>query len=113
MIYLIILLLSIAGSYFLPWWAAAIFAFLTTLFLGKTSGKSFWAGFLALFTVWVVFALIKSVPNENRLATRVSHLFHLNNWVLLLLVTGLIGGLVGGMAALSGLLVKKAFAKTN
>jgi hypothetical protein len=30
-----------------------------------------------------------------------------NNWLWLLLVTAIIGGLVGGMGALSGVLLKK------
>jgi hypothetical protein len=36
-----------------------------------------------------------------------------NNWIWLLAVTAVIGGLVGGMAALSGVLLKRAFAKTE
>jgi hypothetical protein len=35
-----------------------------------------------------------------------------NNWIWLLIVTSLVGGLVGGMAALSGILLKKAFGKS-
>jgi hypothetical protein len=55
--------------------------------------------------------LLKSLPNENILATRVAHLFQLPHWGLVLLVTVLIGGLVGGMSALSGVLVKRVFEK--
>ena len=111
MLFLIILILSFAGSYFLPWWAAAIIAFLSAWFLGKTSGWAFWSGFGGLFIAWLALALLKSIPNDNILAKRVSHLFHLPNWVFILVITALIGGLVGGMAALSGLLVKKVFVK--
>jgi hypothetical protein len=109
MLFLIILILSIASGFILPWWAAAVIAFLAALYWGKTSGKAFWSGFTALFIAWVILALIKTIPNENSLATRVAHLFHLPNWILLLLATAFIGGLVGGMAALSGVLVKRAF----
>jgi hypothetical protein len=109
MLFLIILILSLAGGYFLPWWMVAIIAFLATLFLDKTSGQSFWSGFGGVFAAWVILALIKSIPNDNMLAQRVAKLFQLPNWILILLVTALIGGLVGGMSALSGVLVKKAF----
>jgi hypothetical protein len=55
---------------------------------------------------------MKSIPNDNILASRVIQLFPLpHQWILLLLITALIGGLVGGMAALSGILTKKAFSK--
>jgi len=111
MLFVIILILSLISGFFLPWWVAAIIAFLVALYWGKTSGQAFWSGFLALFLAWLILALLKSIPNDNILATRVAHLLHLPNWTLLLVVTAIIGGLVGGLAALSGLLVKKAFQK--
>jgi len=111
MLFLIILILSFASGYFLPWWVVAIAAFLAALFIGKTSGQSFWSGFSAVFIGWTVLALFKSIPNDHILAKRVAGLFQLPNWWLLLLITALIGGLVGGMSALSGVLLKKAFGK--
>jgi len=112
MLFLIILILSFICSYLLPWWVAAAIAFLAALFIGKTSGKTFWSGFGAIFVLWIILALMKSFPNDNILASRVIQLFPLpHQWVLLLFVTALIGGLVGGMAALSGVLTKRAFSK--
>src|ERR1022692_918531 len=101
MLFLIILILSFACSYFLPWWIVAIVAFLAALFIGKTPWQSFLSGFAAVFIVWTVLALLKSVPNDHILASRVVQLFPLpNNWIWVLVVTAFIGGLVGGMAAL-------------
>jgi|GEM_PF-147730 hypothetical protein len=109
MLFLIILILSFASGFLLPWWGITIAAFLPALLIGKTSGRAFWSGFGAVFIVWAVFALLKSIPNDNILAGRVVQLFPLpNNWLWLLLVTAIIGGLVGGMGALSGVLLKKA-----
>lgn len=109
MLFLVILILSFASGYFLPWWVVAIAAFLAAFFMGKTSGQSFWSGFGAVFIVWTVLALFKSIPNDHILAKRVAQLFQLPNWILILLITAIIGGLVGGMSALSGVLVKRAF----
>jgi len=112
MLFLIILILSFISSYLLPWWAGAVIAFLAAFFIGKPSGKAFFSGFGATFVLWVILALMKSIPNDNMLASRVIQLFPLpHQWILLLLITALIGGLVGGMAALSGVLTKKAFSK--
>ena len=111
MLFLIILILSFASGYFLPWWVVAIAAFLSAFFIGKTSAQSFWSGFSAVFIVWTVLALFKSIPNNNILAKRVAVLFQLPNWILLLLITALIGGLVGGLSALSGVLLKRAIKK--
>lgn len=111
MLFFIILILTFAGGYFLPWWVVAIAAFLPALFIGKTPAKSFFAGFSAVFIVWTAMAFFKTVPNDNMLAKRVATLMQLPNWILLLIVTALVGGLVGGMSALSGVLVKRALAK--
>jgi hypothetical protein len=110
MLFLIILILSFASGYFLPWWVVAIAAFLAAFIIGKTPGHSFWSGFTAIFIGWVVLALFKSIPNDHILAKRVAMLFGLPNWIIVLIVTGVIGGLVGGMAALSGVLLKRAIA---
>jgi len=111
MLFLIILILSFASGYFLPWWVVAIAAFVASFLIGKTSRQSFWSGFSAVFIVWTVLALFKSIPNDQILAKRVATLFQLPNWLLLLFITALIGGLVGGMSALSGVLLKNAFGK--
>lgn len=112
MLFLLILILSFICSYLLPWWVAAAIAFLGAFFIGKTSGKAFWSGFGAIFILWIILALMKSIPNDNILAARVIQLFPLpHQWILLLVITALIGGLIGGMAALSGVLTKKAFYK--
>ena len=112
MLFLIILILSFIASYFLPWWIVAMVAFLAAFFIGKTSGKSFLSGFAAVFIVWMALALLKSIPNDHILASRVVQLFPLpNNWIWVLIVTAFIGGLVGGMGSLSGVLTKRAIRK--
>jgi uncharacterized membrane protein YhaH (DUF805 family) len=112
MLFLIILILSFASGFFLPWWVVAIAAFSAAFFIGKTSGQAFWSGFLAVFIVWIVLALFKSIPNDHILAKKVALLFHLPGWGYLLVITGIIGGLVSGFAALSGVLLQKAFGKS-
>src|SRR5438067_1198759 len=108
MLFIIILILSLIAGFITPWWAAAIIAFVAALYAGKKPGQSFWSGFIAVFVVWVVLILFKSIPNNHVLASRVAVLFHLPGWAVLIFATGLIGGLVGGMSALSGLMVKRA-----
>lgn len=112
MLFFIIFILSLIVSYVLPWWIVAIIAFLASLLIARSSAHAFWSAFAAIFIVWVVLALFKSVPNNHLLATRVAHLFPFGGqWIWLLLITGTIGGLVAGMSAWSGALVKQAFHK--
>lgn len=113
MLFLIIFILSLLSGFIFTWWAAAIIAFVAAVFAGKSAGQAFWSGFFALAVVWLLLALFKTIPNDHILADRVAEMVHLPGWVSLLLVTILIGGLVGGLSALSGLLVKQAFIKEN
>ncbi|MEO6151347.1 MAG: hypothetical protein ABIN95_07815 [Mucilaginibacter sp.] len=103
----IILALAFISGFFLPWWFVAIISFVPALFI-KTTGKPFWIGFAGVGLAWLALALLKTLPNDNILAARVAALFHLPGWIYILALTVLIGGLVGGSAALSGALVKKA-----
>jgi len=113
MLFIIILILSFAAGYVLPWWVAAVIAFAATIYAGGQPGRAFWSGFGAVFIVWVALALFKSIPNNHMLAARVAVLFHAPHWLVLLFVTAFIGGLVGGFAALSGLLVRRVFEKPH
>lgn len=113
MLFPFILFLSFVCGFVLPWWVACIGAFAGALFLGSTSAKAFWSGFAGLGLAWLALALLKSFPNDHILAGRVAQLFHLPHWSLVLVVTILIGGLVGGMSALSGLMVKRVFKKES
>jgi hypothetical protein len=112
MLFLIILILSIACIFFPTWWMIAIICFICAFIWGKTSVNSFWSGFAAVFIGWVTLALYKSIPNENLLASRVIQLFPLpHNWLYLLLFTGLIGGSVGGLSAYSGFSFRQSWKK--
>lgn len=107
LLFAIILALTFISGLFLPWWVAVPIALLVAYFV-KTTGSAFWSGFAGVGLAWLAFALLKTLPNDNILATRMATLFHLPHWLYLLLVTVLIGGLLGGFAALTGRLVRKA-----
>lgn len=109
MLFVIIFIATFCSGFLFTWWAAAIIAFVATFYAGRTATQSFWSGFLAVASVWGIHALLKSVPNDHILADRVAKMVHLPGWIWLLIITMLIGGILGGMSALSGLFVKRAF----
>jgi len=100
---LLIALLSFATCLYMPWWTIAIAAFIVALIFNMSSGKSFLAGFLAIFLLWSVMSFAISNSNGHLLAHKVSMLImKMDSPYLLILATGLIGGLVAGFAALTG-----------
>jgi vacuolar-type H+-ATPase subunit F/Vma7 len=96
------ILLSFAGSLFLPWWIIAVAAFLVAALIHQRPFKAFLAGFIALFALWGVQAILIDNQNEHLLATKVAAILPLGgSYIALILVTAFIGGLVAGMSALT------------
>ncbi len=90
---------------FLPWWSIAISAFV--LGYGFKSNANFFAGFLGIGLLWLFKALVIDMSAAMPLAENVAAILKLNSKALLMLVMVVIGGVVGGFAALTGSLLKK------
>ena len=97
------LLSFIAGIYVSLWWFFAIIALLVALLVHQKAGKAFLAGFAGLFILWFVLAFWMDNANGGVLATKIASLLPLggSKWALIIF-TAAIGGLVAGLAALSG-----------
>ena len=102
---IVIIVLGYLLEQFLPWWSVAIAAFLGGV-LVKTR-LNFLAGFLAIGFLWIGKALITDVSSDSEFADRVARIFMLHNKSILLLVTFLLSGLVGGFAAMTGSALRK------
>ncbi len=103
-------MLAYAAGIFLPWWGIAIAGIISGAWLLQKPGVAFLSGFTAVFLLWAGFALVRSQMNDDILATRFVKLILKNDQPLLLvLMTGVIGGLVAGLGALSGSLGRSAF----
>ncbi|MCX6299535.1 MAG: hypothetical protein NTY72_10645 [Bacteroidetes bacterium] len=88
---------------FLPWWSFVFTSFIVSVAIHQKPGIAFVAGFSGLFILWTLLAVLKDTANEHILSTKVAHLFPLGgSYLLLILITGLLAGLVSGLAALTG-----------
>jgi hypothetical protein len=88
----------------LPWYCIAIAAFTGGYVL--RSNTNFIAGFLAICFLWLIQALISDASSSSALADRVALIFPLGQKYLLYLTTVVMGGLVGGFAAMAGASLK-------
>jgi hypothetical protein len=96
-------LLAFVGGLYFSWWIIAVAAFISVLLIPMRRGKAFLAGFLGIFILWAMLAWWIDVKNNDVLATKVAQIFPLGgSSFLLILVTALVGGLVGGLASLCG-----------
>jgi len=109
---ILIALLALLLEMFMPWWSIAIAAFAVELAMGQPKGKAFLAGFLGIFILWFTNAFVIDMQNEHILASKVANILPVGGSVIvLILVTAVIGGLVGGLAAATGRELKRAVAK--
>ncbi|RYD70807.1 MAG: hypothetical protein EOP55_21635 [Sphingobacteriales bacterium] len=101
-------LLSVVACFYLPWWTIAIVGFIVAVVVPQKPGRSFLAGFTALFILWFALSAWISMANENVLAHKMSMLIiKMDNLFLLFFLTAVIGGLVAGMGALTGAYLKR------
>ena len=80
---------------------------------GFHSASKLVSSFLAVFLLWGIMALHISISNDHILAHRISMLvLKKDNPILLVVFTGLLGGITAGISSLTGrslvLMIKKA-----
>jgi hypothetical protein len=102
--FIAILIVAFLLELFMPWWCIAIAAFAGGYAL--KSKANFAAGLLGIGLLWLMKALLLDIASSAPLTERVAAIFSMNK-PLLMLVTALIGGLVGGFAAMAGAALKK------
>lgn len=94
--------LAFAGGLYFDWWIIAPAAFIAAVLVRQRPGIAFLTGLLAVFLLWAGLSYWIDVQNQHILATRIAKLMGVGSPFMLVIVTGLVGGLVGGFAALSG-----------
>ncbi len=100
--------LGYVAPLFLPWWGFVMTSFIVALAIPQKPWKAFISGFLGLFLFWGIDSFFIDLANQHLLATKIANLLPLNgSYLLLILVTAFTGGLVSGLAALTGSLARK------
>lgn len=95
--------MAILLAQFLPWWSIMVSAFLTSVFISLKNSAIFFVPFTAIAILWMVHAFYLSSGNNFILAKKIAVLLPLQgNPYLLMIVTGIIGGLAAGFAGVFG-----------
>ena len=101
------LIACICGAYF-PWWTIAVAGFVIALLLPQSPFSAFFSGFIAIFLLWTIIAALINTANGGILSGRIGLLLGIGKSpVLLVIITGLVGGIVAGFAALSASLLRR------
>lgn len=102
--FIVIVITSHLSGLFLPWYGCAVVAFIAGYFL--KSRLNFLAGFLAIAILWTFNAWLADISSSSTLPLRTARLLGIHSVGLLYLLTGAIGGLAGGFAAMAGATLK-------
>lgn len=87
----------------LPWWSFVVAAALVGATVHQTATKTFAAGFLGMFIAWGGLAWWIDWQNHSLLSQKIAFVLPLGgSAAALLFITGMIGGLLAGVAALCG-----------
>lgn len=101
--FIVTIVLAILLSQVLPWWSIMLASFITAILFRLKRGAVFIVPFLAITVYWVIYTYWLSSSNDFTLSKKIAELLPLNgNAYLLILVTGLIGGLAAGVSAVFG-----------
>jgi hypothetical protein len=103
LLFLLILVLTFLAQLVLDWWSAALVPLLLGAALGRHGGRAFLAGAAGVGQGWLLAASWSELRTDGLLTHRVAQLLPLggHDW-LVVLITTVLGALVGGLAALSG-----------
>ncbi len=95
------IIIAFVLSFLLPWWGVMLAAFISSLIFPIKNWATFIVAFIAIFIFWTLYAFILSASNDFILAKKIAILLPLKGYTsLLFIVTGSIGGISAGFAAL-------------
>ncbi len=105
----LITVISFVLQLFLPWWIIAVVVWMLTFLLGDKWWKAFLAGFIGIALGWLAMSLFMHFRNDGLLTAKVATLLTLPSGAILIIVTALLGGLVGGFSGLAGYCSRRVF----
>ncbi len=101
------LFIALILEQFMPWWSVAIAGAAGGFII--RSAYSFWCGFLAIALLWFIAAFYIDALAAQPLSEQIAQLLMMKSKWMLFAVTGIIGGLTGGLGAWSGATLRLTF----
>jgi hypothetical protein len=102
-------LASFLLAVFLPWWSIIIAPFAIGYYLSFKTLSHLGLGFISIFLLWGIQGFMAFQTNAADLVPMIGKLFKGLSPLALILLASIIGGLYGGLAQLTGHLLKKSF----
>lgn len=105
---LLTIIAGFAAGLYLPFWSVALVSFSVAAFIYQKPGMAWLTGFVSILIFWGLLAFWIDAQNDSILSTRMASLFPLGGSSgLLILITAVVGAIIGGLAALAGSFLRK------
>ena len=105
--------LTYFSSFVAPWWIIVVVAFVGGISLPGNSITVFVSGFLGVGIVWMGYAWMLDTANESRFSSMIGEILTIGDSLLLVVASGVVGGICGGCSAISGSLLRQGDPKAK
>ncbi|MEQ6120923.1 hypothetical protein [Reichenbachiella sp. MALMAid0571] len=95
----------------MPWWSVILCSVIVSFFLPGHNFNAFLSGFLGVGLLWMVMAWKFDMESGSNMSNKMTELFKIDDPILLIVGTGVIGALAGGFAAFTGNSFRQIFIK--
>ena len=114
MLYILILISSAVAQYFGPWWTLPLVCFALCFWKANSAKSAFAVPAAAALTLWVGYAGFLHYTTNGVMTTKITQLFlqKLPYDAALIAITGILAGVVAGLAGLAGFYGRQVLVKT-
>ncbi len=102
-----IIVLGFIVQSFLAWWSIVLVAAIIGASYKWSNFQSYLVGFLGVFILWGAYSAFLNNANDGILAGKMGTLFGGLEAFQMVLITALLGGIIGGFGALTGRLGRR------
>ncbi|MFT6854417.1 MAG: hypothetical protein ACJA0X_000380 [Cyclobacteriaceae bacterium] len=108
---IIIALFTYLMSFYFPWWVGMVIAGVVSILIYSSGISAIIAGFLGVGSIWFGYSFFLDNSSNSFFSEKIVELFPFNDPVMLIVLSGIIGGVSGGFGALAGHTFKGLFVK--
>lgn len=111
--FLFVMILTAIASWLalmvMPWWIPLPIAFCIILVCPMKNGRAFLATGMGAVLCYLLYSINADQANEHILSTKMATLFHLPSYVLMIVVTALVGFITAGLGGLTAAALRNLF----
>ena len=97
--------------HFLPWWCIVIIPFFLGCFMKENYFTHFLSGFIGIGIAWIFLIINIDISNQSIISEKIIDILKIENVNLLIIYTSIIGGLIGGLASITGYSLQRILIK--